>query len=149
MSSQQFTLTIQSRLDSVHILAIMARKISESAGFSAHELDEVELCISEAANNAIKHAYSGESKYVVELAVTVLPDSVVYDLFDSGLSADPSMMEADRRYLLDVDPALDGLGESGRGIAIMQSVMHSLQYTAGQRNRLRLTKLLPCSAKTK
>lgn len=58
------------------------------------------------------------------------------------------MMEADRRYLLDVTQSSGGLRESGRGIAIMQSVMHSVEYTAGERNRLRLTKRLRRSGET-
>jgi serine/threonine-protein kinase RsbW len=147
MGSPQFTLTIESRLDSVHALAAMARRASESAGLSGDELNEVELCITEAANNAIKHAYLGESKFVVELVVTVLPDSIVFDLFDSGVSAEASIMEADRRHLLDVAPGSDGPEESGRGIAIMQSLMDSLEYIAGPRNRLRLTRRLPRSGK--
>jgi serine/threonine-protein kinase RsbW len=121
----------------------MAGKISESAGLSALEQDEVELCITEAANNAIKHAYREKSAYLVELGVTILPDYIVFDLFDSGTSAEPSLIEVDRRnLLLDVDLEIDGPRESGRGIAIMQSVMDSLEYTPGERNRLRLTKRL-------
>jgi anti-sigma regulatory factor (Ser/Thr protein kinase) len=72
-----------------------------------------------------------------------LPDYIVFDLFDSGTSAEPSLIEVDRRnLLLDVDLEIDGPRESGRGIAIMQSVMDSLEYTPGERNRLRLTKRL-------
>ena len=142
MCAQQFTLTIESRLDSVPVLASMARKISESAGLSPNEQNEVELCITEAANNVIKHAYLGESANVVELGVTILPDYVVFDLFDSGISAEPELMEIDRRHLLAVAPEIEGASESGRGIAIMQSVMDSLEYSSGERNHLRLTKRL-------
>ena len=52
------------------------------------------------------------------------------------------MIEIDRRNVLDEIPDINGPKESGRGIAIMQSVMDSLEYTAGDRNRLRLTRRL-------
>lgn len=139
---QLFTLTIESRLDSVPALATMARKVGESAGLSSQEQDEVELCITEAANNVIKHAYLSDPTNLVELTATILPDCIVFDLFDSGISALPSSIETDRRHLLDLVPDADGPAESGRGIAIIQSIMDSLKYIPGQRNHLRLTKRL-------
>lgn len=98
----------------------------------------------EAVNNSIKHAYCEDPDRVVEVVVAVEPDALIVDIWDSGNSAKHSKIHADHLHVLDVDPRHVGdIAESGRGLAIIQHIMDSFEYTPGpERNRFRLTKRL-------
>jgi serine/threonine-protein kinase RsbW len=140
----QITLTIASRLDAVSLLGQSVGSICRNAGLTPDEANEVEICVVEAVNNSIKHAYCEDPNHVVEVVVAVEPAELILDIWDSGESAEHSKIHADHLHTLDVDPSHpEDLAERGRGIAIIQHIMDSFEYTPGsERNRLRLTKRL-------
>ena len=142
---QQITLTIASRLDAVPLLGQLVSSMCSSAGFSPVEGSRVEVCVVEAVNNVIKHAYGEDPGRAVEVEISLFPDKLVFDVLDSGRSADSAEnLHADYRHAFDVDgDHLDELPESGRGLAIIQEVMDSFEYSSSpERNRFRLTKRL-------
>lgn len=145
MREQRLTLTIESRLEDVPLLGTLVNALCCFVKLSATARNQVEVCVVEAVNNSIQHAYHGEAGHLVEVAVSLPPESLVFDIFDSGTSADPSAMHADHCGALKL--SLDqpqAIAESGRGLAIMQAFMDSMEYTAGvagkHRNQFRLTK---------
>ena len=144
MHTQQITFKIESRLEDVPLLGTLVNALCKSVKLSLVDSNHVEVCIVEAANNAIRHAYHDAPGHFVELVVNLLPDQLIFDICDSGSSASPEIMHADRRHTLDAHIDLvEQLSESGRGLAIMRELMDSFEYMPGTaRNRLRLTKRL-------
>jgi anti-sigma regulatory factor (Ser/Thr protein kinase) len=97
----------------------------------------------EAANNAILHAYREDPGKTVDVEVALYAEKIVFDVIDTGTSADPARMNADHRAARLPAISSGNLKESGRGVAIMQEVMDSVEYTTGSgSNRLRLIKKL-------
>jgi serine/threonine-protein kinase RsbW len=133
---------IESRLEAVPLLGQVARLLCTAAGFTPVEGSEVEVCVVEAVNNSIQHAYQGDPDRRVELEITLLPGQLVFDVWDSGTPADAARMNADHRGVLEVHvDFVKDISESGRGLAIIQEVMDSFEYTPGtERNRFRMTK---------
>ena len=66
----------------------------------------MEVCVVEAVNNSIKHAYQGDPDHNVELEVNLLPHQLIVDVWDSGMSADTARMHADHRHALEIDSDL-------------------------------------------
>jgi len=140
----QITFSIASRLDAVPLLGQFVSAACSYAGLTALEGSQVEVCVVEAVNNSIKHAYGGNPAHAVELKLSLSSEEIVFDICDSGKSADPAWMHADHHHAFDLDPDhLERAPESGRGLAIIQQVMDSIEYTPGtEKNRFRLVKRL-------
>jgi serine/threonine-protein kinase RsbW len=133
---------IESRLDAVPLLGQVAYLLCTAAGFAPLEGSQLEVCVVEAVNNSILHAYRGDPAHRVELEVNLQSGELIFDVWDSGTPGDPAKMNADHRgdleLCLDTDKALP---ESGRGLAIIQEIMDSSEYTPGtERNRFRMIK---------
>ena len=141
---EQIALKIPSSLHAVRLLGQLVGAICSFRGLTQVEASQVEVCVVEAVNNSIKHAYKGAENREIELEVRLLPDQLVFDVLDSGASADPIHIHADHSHAFEVDLSrLDEMPESGRGLAIIQGVMDSFEYTPGKdRNRFRLVKKL-------
>jgi serine/threonine-protein kinase RsbW len=140
----QITLTIASRLDAVPLLGQLVGSLCLRAGLTALEANEVEVCVVEVVNNSIKHAYGGDAAHSVAVDVGLLATELTLDVWDCGKSADPAWIHQDHSPAFDLDPDRpEDFSESGRGLAIIQQVMDSYEYTPGtERNRFRLTKRL-------
>ena|ERR1700733_13474854 len=139
---KRFAFEIESRLEAVPLLGQLACLLCTAAGFNPVEGSQVEVCVVEAVNNSIQHAYQGDPHHSVELEVTLLPGQLIFDVWDSGTPADAARINADHRGALEVRPdCVKDISESGRGLAIIQEVMDSLEYTPGtERNRFRMIK---------
>jgi serine/threonine-protein kinase RsbW len=142
MPWKRLAFEIESRLDAVPLLGQVACLLCTAAGFTPVEGSEVEVCVVEAVNNSIQHAYQGDSDRRVELELTLSPGQLIFDVWDSGTPADAARMNADHRGVLEVQlDCVKDISESGRGLAIIQEVMDSFEYTPGtERNRFRMTK---------
>jgi serine/threonine-protein kinase RsbW len=141
---QHITFRISSRLDDVPLLGRMVNALCTDVGLTATDRNQVEVSVVEAVNNSIKHAYGGDPTHAVELDVSISCEELVFDIWDSGRSADPEWIHKDHSQAFDIDvDHLETAPESGRGLAIIQTVMDTLEYTPGdERNRCRLTKRL-------
>lgn len=99
-----------------------------------HEFrSHVVSAVGEAFNNIAIHGYKGKPAGVVEIEVAATADQLSVELRDYGESYDPEAVPL---------PDLDALPESGLGVFIMKSFMDSIEYTPGQPNILKLTKLV-------
>jgi serine/threonine-protein kinase RsbW len=138
----RLNIEIESRLEAVPLLGQVAYLLCTAAGFAPVEGSQLEVCVVEAVNNSILHAYRGDPAHTVELEVNLSCGQLVFDIWDSGTSADPAQMNADHRAALAVPAGpVDDLSHTGRGLAIIQEVMDSSEYTPGtERNRFRMIK---------
>ena len=89
--------------------------------------------VGEAFNNIAIHGYKGRDPGVVEIEVAATADQLSVELRDYGKSYDPNAA---------ILPDLDNLPESGLGVFIMKSFMDRVEYTPGEPNVLKLTKLV-------
>jgi serine/threonine-protein kinase RsbW len=139
---KRLTFEIESRLDAVPLLGQVVFLLCTTAGFAPDEGSEVEVCVVEALNNSIEHAYEGDPAHRVELEVNLLPNQMVFDVWDFGTSADAAKMHADHRPALEIhSDRIEDIPETGRGLAVIQEVMDSFEYTPGrERNRFRMIK---------
>jgi serine/threonine-protein kinase RsbW len=83
-------------------------------GVASGCIEELELAITEACSNALKHARSGEDQYEVAARVDgTLAEVTVTNLGVSGLGSD-------------AEPALDA--ESGRGVLLMSHLVDHFSF---------------------
>jgi anti-sigma regulatory factor (Ser/Thr protein kinase) len=138
----RLTLEIESRLDAVSLPGEVVYLLCIAAGFVPVEGSQVEVCVAEAINNAIEHAYQGDPAGRIELEVSLLPHELVVDVWDSGIPANAAHMHADHSQALETHlDRLQDISEGGRGLAVIQEVMDSFEYTAGaEGNRFRMIK---------
>ena len=133
------TLTIESELKNVCLVGVMAQSLCRFEGMDGSQCDRVELSVVEAVNNAIIHAYNREPNHLVEVAIRVYPDRMVFEISDRG-----KRLEKFAPTPPDYDPGnLDTLPEEKMGLFLIASPMDRTDYsTESGRNVLTLTKYL-------
>lgn len=139
MRSGTLTLRIDSQLDQVFLIGLSVRAIGAAAGLDHEEAGAVELCVVEAVNNAIEHAYREQPGSVVEVEMALAATALRIEVRDRGRRMDWAAACA-----LPDAHAAEHLAEGGRGVLIMRSLMDGLSYhTADGWNVLRMVKQLP------
>jgi serine/threonine-protein kinase RsbW len=136
MHSGTLTLSIDSRLDYVFMVGLSMRAICAAVPLTESETEALELCVVEAVNNAIEHAYGGSPGHPVEIELTLDRAAACIVVRDRGRSMDwaAACARADRY-------AADHLSEGGRGLLIMRSLMDVVSYRSGGGcNALRMVK---------
>jgi serine/threonine-protein kinase RsbW len=108
--------------------------LSRLRPFSAEELSDLKLALTEACTNSVQHAYrNGEG--IVEIVYELHADRVVVEVTDDGEGFVPSESRP---------PQTEELIEGGLGIAIIRAL--SDEFEIGERSgggsRLRFVKLL-------
>jgi serine/threonine-protein kinase RsbW len=122
-------LLIDSSLEDVPLAAVAVRALAGLAPLSDEQQGQVELCLVEAANNTVLHAYSNEAGHAVEISVHLLEDRLVLEIADTGRPMPQERLAAAASGLPELDPsALETLPEGGRGLAILHALMDSVGY---------------------
>jgi serine/threonine-protein kinase RsbW len=137
-------LTIDSTLGDVPLAAVAINRICVHIGLGEFQAREVELCIAEAATNAIRHAYHGQAGETVSITVSTEIDRLHIDVCDTGTPIPAGQVERLLRgaEIVEIDRA--SLLEGGRGLQIIHDLMDEVAYTReGNLNRLQLTKRIP------
>ena len=131
---------IDSDLDDVALLAeavmaVCAERVGEE------QAREIELCVVEAVNNAIKHAYHGVAGGEVEVGLRFDERAAVIEVCDRGSAMPAGALEAaDRPRTVDVACAA-ALPESGLGLVILRQLMDEVRYESRpERNVLTLVR---------
>jgi serine/threonine-protein kinase RsbW len=139
-------LTIDSNLDNVPLIATTVNKLCSFIPLSDVESYQIEVCVVEAVNNAIKHAYLNERGHEVEVIFTLYTNKLIIDICDVG-----RVMEHENQPCLDFDPTdINNLPESGMGLFIIDSIMDELTYRTQQgKNILTMTKFFNPNKKTR
>ena len=115
---------MQAYYDKVADLCISVRKFLLVNKIESHLCNGVEICLTEALNNVIKHAYKGEGPNKIEVDVTLNERILEIKILDQGTSRD-SLVVKD----LDFDPEdISSLPESGMGLFIIKQLMDEIEY---------------------
>jgi len=137
--SRKICLTIESELGNTALVSRAISRLAAVAGFGEKDCSQIALCIAEAVNNSIRHAYHSAPGHNVEAVFRLESDRVVLSVTDSG-----TPMRAMPKASLDFDPEeLASVPEGGMGLFIIQSVMDEMNYGSEEgRNTLTMTKFL-------
>ena len=132
-------LTIDSRLENVSLAGGAVRGIADTLSMDMTTRYQIELCVVEAVNNAIKHAYHCQAGHSVEVDVLLYPDRLTFKICDIGESLNPTKVVP-----FCFDPLkVEALPERGMGIFILNTLMDEVRYeTISGRNILTLIKYL-------
>lgn len=96
----------------------------ELHGIEQHINNAVEICLTEALNNVIKHSYKSDNTKPIDLIVK--KDSNYFEIIivDIGLSRENLVVSK-----LDFDPQdINNLPESGMGLYIIEQLMDEMKY---------------------
>jgi len=100
---------------------------------SDETLIRLDLAVTEAATNIIRHAYEGESGRPIELVIEADADQVCITLYHRGRDFDPSVVEP---------PVFDGSREGGFGLYLIEQAVDEVRYFRDDQGRcgIRLVK---------
>ena len=102
------------------------RKYLSDNNLEEHLCNAVEICLTEALNNVIKHSYGGDTSKPIDINIRKDPKLLELEIVDVG---------APRKNLiikdLDFDPAdIENLPEGGMGLFIIKQLMDELDYSS-------------------
>jgi phosphoserine phosphatase RsbU/P len=89
-------------------------------------VNQLELAVTEAASNVMRHAYGGRSDRRIQLDAEAYEDRIVLRLHHLGQSFDPEAVRP---------PSFDGSREGGFGMFIISQSMDEVRYHRDERGR--------------
>jgi serine/threonine-protein kinase RsbW len=117
-------LSIQSRLSDVALIGHAVRGVCAYSPLDSEAYGEMEVCVVEAVNNAITHAYRREECYRVEAAITLHHDKIAFEVSDCGLAIQDFAPRT-----LEFDPeVISSIPENGMGLFIIETIMDEVSY---------------------
>jgi serine/threonine-protein kinase RsbW len=128
-------LTIPARAEYITLCRLALTGIARLRELSDELLADLKLALTEAASNAVRHAYGDADVGVVEISYELFPDRLVIEVIDEGEGFDPAAAEENA----------DELSEGGLGIAIIRAIADEVEIDAkpgGRGSRLRFAKAL-------
>ena len=142
MNVRKIKLSIDSRYDNVQMVGNAVNSLCSLTALPEDSRHRVELCVTEAVVNSIKHGYHDEPGHIVDTIFSLHDDKLVIDVVDTGISMDPYLLEESRKMDIDFDPEdIESVPCSGRGLAIIQEYMDAVCYSEhGRRKYLTMTK---------
>jgi anti-sigma regulatory factor (Ser/Thr protein kinase) len=143
---RQITLTIESDIQNLGLVAVAVHRICEQLGAGQEESHQIELCVHEAVANCIHHAYRNAPGQPITVRVRESAGAIECDVCDIGISMPDSKLELLQKV---PDPEEDDsfhhgnrlFEERGRGLKIIAALMDEVAYLHdGATNCLRMTK---------
>jgi serine/threonine-protein kinase RsbW len=137
MTKKKITFLIDSKLDNVSLVGVAIRGICDYLSLSEIDIYYLELCVVEAVNNAIKHAYNSAPGHTVEINIIYSNNEVTFEISDTGKKM---AVHRPRCFDFDVEDLLV-IPEHGMGLYIIDSVMDEVTYRSdGGKNTLTMRK---------
>jgi serine/threonine-protein kinase RsbW len=123
MPAGMLTLRIESRLDHVFLVGWALRGLGDRLALDESAAAALELCVVEAVNNAVEHAYGGQAGHVIEIEIELAAEALRITVRDRGAAVNWESI-----FARGGDGPGDPLAEGGRGLFIMRSLMDELAY---------------------
>ncbi|WP_165477742.1 ATP-binding protein [Desulfobacter hydrogenophilus] len=138
-AANMIRLIIDSRLENVSLVGSAVRGIANTLCIDSTTSYQLELCVVEAVNNDIKHAYHCQAGHSVEIDVLLYPDRLAFKIYDKGESMSPAKVAP-----FSFDPSkVETLPEGGMGVYILHALMDEVHYkTINGQNIMTLVKYL-------
>ncbi len=132
---EEITLKIINKIEYLHLATTLSREVCKTINTS--EIDDefsntVELVVSEAITNVIKHSNASDSKGNISISFQICQDRLVVNVKDQGQGFDFNRVP---------EPDLEKHPEGGYGVFIIKSRMDKVGYERGvDWNTLSMTK---------
>ena len=124
MASKTLHLSIESKLCDVPLIGHAVRGVCACSPLGAEAYDAMEVCVVEAVNNAIVHAYRRQLGFQVEAEITLHQDRISFEISDFGTA-----IQEFAPRTLEFDPEeLASIPESGMGLFIIETIMDEVSY---------------------
>lgn len=137
MAARNLRLAIDSDLRQVAEVGDRVRDFCSGIHLSKMESFDIELCVVEAVNNAILHAYNNRSGHSVEVVIRLLPGRLVLQVSDRG----KPLEKTPAAELEPPDSAVPS--EGGRGWYLIHRIMDDVRYaSSGGKHTLTMSKRL-------
>jgi serine/threonine-protein kinase RsbW len=145
MPHRAFAFSIDSDLAFVARLAAQLRAACAELGVAEVDATAAEICVVEAANNAIEHAYGGRPGSRVEVTLALAGDELSIEIRDTGVPLPRGRLDEAQSVEHPLhDP--DALPERGMGLAILKEAMDDVSCaSAGGVNTLTLCRRVALS----
>lgn len=131
------SLLIDSKFKNISVASLAIRGLCKHLALSDIDTYYLELCVMEAINNAIQHAYSNEEGHAVDVTISYSPGEVVVKIRDTGKKM---MLYVPKRPDFDPDD-ITSVPNHGMGLYIIHSIMDEITYkTSGNINTLTMRK---------
>jgi serine/threonine-protein kinase RsbW len=137
MTQARFWMAFAADLQLVRLAAAALQGILHHLECEAQQAAMIELCVVEALNNAIEHAYAHDPLGRVELQLDIAADTLDIKVIDTGLAMPDGVIERARAGCGD---APGELREGGYGLGIILESMTNVEYRrVDDRNTLIMT----------
>jgi len=134
MTDPKFWMAIPADIQLVRLPAAALQGILRELDCDEGQAAMIELCLVEAVNNAIEHAYAQDVGGTIELQLDIANDTLEIVVADSGRAMPAGSLDRARAEL--AEPSGDSR-EGGYGLGIIVSVMSEVGYrTEGNINAL-------------
>ncbi|MDP0587776.1 MAG: ATP-binding protein [Candidatus Endonucleobacter bathymodioli] len=128
--SQQLKIEVDSTLSNTVMAAVAVRGVCEWARLALDVVNHIELCLVEALNNTIEHAYNDEPGNTVEIIIKKSQSVISLTVSDWGsvMPDDKLSVPVSETEVAGEMESVDNLKASGRGLFIIRSLMSNVQY---------------------
>jgi serine/threonine-protein kinase RsbW len=133
-------LHLDSRLEEVFLVGLTVRGVCAATPLSATEASQMEVCVVEAVNNAIKHSYHLDSGHEVEIIIALYPEMIEFSITNSG-----EPMNSREAARINLPPGdVRGLPKGGLGLFIIKTIMDEVSYRCSEgKNIITMAKHFP------
>ncbi|WKZ70229.1 MAG: ATP-binding protein [Melioribacteraceae bacterium] len=122
MNSKEFS--IASNYTEVTPVCKEIRSFCLDENIKPSDCSEIEICLIEALNNIVKHAYKEDFTKSIQIKVDINNNEIMIQLFDSGISR-----KEFKKPTLEYDPEdIENLPEGGMGLYIIDQLMDEISY---------------------
>lgn len=123
-TAKTIKMTINSRLEEVSLVGSAVHGICANLSLSGTEASQMEACVVEVVNNAIKHSYHLQPGHEVDITISLYPDRIEFSICNTG-----EPMKSWEKTSIDFDPQdVCALPEGGMGLYIIKSIMDEVTY---------------------
>jgi serine/threonine-protein kinase RsbW len=130
VSAKQVRIHFEGMPESLVLVRAALRGLGQEAELSPKAIGEIELCVTEAANNCIEHALANRAERDVRIDWVVYPDRLELAVCDHGSTLQPELLARADESLLEIDPADPRtLRIGGRGLALIKTLMDEVSYS--------------------
>ena len=118
--AQYHTVSNPSELSSIRTFIRSFCQRPSTSLLDEERLSQLELAVTEAASNVMRHAYHGRTEQMIRLVADAFTDRVVIRIFHHGTAFDLHLAQP---------PAFDGSREGGFGVYIIARSVDEVRYT--------------------
>ncbi len=126
VGSEKIKLVIDSNLDHVGLIGMTVNAVCSSLELSDPIPHDMELCVVEAVNNCIVHAYDNKAGEEIEVILDLASERLTFRIRDKGRTMEPVLRCINRPEFDPLD--LSTLPENGMGLYIIQKIMDDVAY---------------------